>query len=451
MADNIPDQQRALVLQGAVALGAYEAGVFKKLYQEIKEQDPDWEKNMFDVVAGTSAGAINAAILVNHFKETNTWEGSDVKLVEFWRHLSTPTPPIARSYRRGLDEAKRRYYSTKHFFYNGIENVFSPPTIIADTKFHDYLPYFEWRPNIPLNTWYLYSNERLKESLGHKDSHDKEYVKFPIPKDFTYPRLLVVSVDVEDSSVVTFDSYTDRSIYGRSQKRIITHPDGIKAEHVMASATFPVFFEYEKIQGRKLWDGGILSNTPLRELLQAHRNYWKSIPGNEKEQKVPNLEVYVINVWPSEERQPTPSDYDRVKDRKNDITYADKTQYDQKVALIITDYIDMVKKLKGLARRAIDAIDDEDKEEDKNKKEKLDEELKLFSKTIAKSKKRSRVSRTYADLLNGRFDIKMVKTIERIDDQNDISNKWADFTKESIERLISKGEDYHNTAKVIVT
>ena len=143
MTINIPDKQRALVLQGGVALGAYEAGVFKKLYKEIKEQDPNWEKNMFDVIAGTSAGAINAAILVNHFKEKKTWKGSDLKIEEFWRHLPSPTPPTIRSYWRELGEAARRYYSTKHFFYNGMENVFSSPRIITDNKFHDYFPYFE--------------------------------------------------------------------------------------------------------------------------------------------------------------------------------------------------------------------------------------------------------------------------------------------------------------------
>ena len=243
---------------------------------------------------------------------------------------------------------------------------------------------------------------------------------------------------------MTFDSYADESIYGRTQTHTITHPDGIESEHVMASATFPVFFEYEKIQGRKLWDGGMLSNTPLRELLQAHRNYWKNVSGNEKK-KVPNLEIYMINVWPSEEHQPTPSDYDRIKDRKNDIAYADKTQYDQKVALIITDYIDMIKKLKDLTTRTIDAVSDQ------NKKQNLDKELKDFPNTTAKSKKRSRDPRTYADLLDGRFEIKMVKTIERRDDLNDISNKWADFTTESINRLIDEGENYPDTAKVIVT
>ena len=35
----------------------------------IKNKDPKWETRMFDIVAGTSARAINAAILTSHVKE----------------------------------------------------------------------------------------------------------------------------------------------------------------------------------------------------------------------------------------------------------------------------------------------------------------------------------------------------------------------------------------------
>jgi hypothetical protein len=46
--------------------------------------------------------------------------------------------------------------------------------------------------------------------------------------------------------------------------------DGVSIDHVMASGTFPEFYDYKQIDGRKFWDGGLLSNTPFRELLQAH-------------------------------------------------------------------------------------------------------------------------------------------------------------------------------------
>ncbi len=66
--------QRALVLQGGGALGAYEVGVFKALCENLiekrKSNDKDEERKennrrpLFDIVAGTSIGAVNAAVIV---------------------------------------------------------------------------------------------------------------------------------------------------------------------------------------------------------------------------------------------------------------------------------------------------------------------------------------------------------------------------------------------------
>ena|ERR687896_230345 len=68
--DDKPKPRRALVLQGGGSLGAYEAGVFKAIYEHlIEEEEENPEKNLFDIVAGTSIGAINAAILVSYVKE----------------------------------------------------------------------------------------------------------------------------------------------------------------------------------------------------------------------------------------------------------------------------------------------------------------------------------------------------------------------------------------------
>ena len=59
----------------------------------------------------------------------------------------------------------------------------------------------------------------------------------------------------------------------------------MKLNHTLASGTFPDFFDYPKFKVNNsetderneehiFWDGGFRSNTPLREVIQAHRDYW---------------------------------------------------------------------------------------------------------------------------------------------------------------------------------
>jgi predicted acylesterase/phospholipase RssA len=53
----------------------------------------------------------------------------------------------------------------------------------------------------------------------------------------------------------------------------------------MASSSIPEVYAYEKIDDRRFWDGGLLSNTPIRELIVAHQKFWEKIIGSK------NLEV----------------------------------------------------------------------------------------------------------------------------------------------------------------
>jgi NTE family protein len=74
---NIPDKQRALVLQGGGALGAYEVGVLKVLCKKLLEsRGSDIENRpLFDIVAGSSIGGMNAAVLVSNIVNRHkTWE-----------------------------------------------------------------------------------------------------------------------------------------------------------------------------------------------------------------------------------------------------------------------------------------------------------------------------------------------------------------------------------------
>jgi NTE family protein len=461
---DVPRKQRALVFQGSVALGAFEAGVFKKLYQMIKEKDENWENRMFDIIAGTSAGAINAAILTSHVKQKKTWKGSADKIEQYWKeHLSSPTPAITKQgvywwdeyYQwwgkyyendtiRGIhnrtvasEEAARRYYSTKYFFSLGVPAVFSPtfPFPELDSKFYDNNPLFP-----PTNLWLRYRNKPLRESLEHIDRKGDKFVDFPLTTSFDYgePRFLAVSVDVQHAKAVTFDSYSKKSVFqaynpdtGHYKDHIVNYDKGIMPEHVMASASFPVYFDYEVVDGRKFWDGGLLSNTPLRELLQAHRDYWQK---DRNAKKVPDIEVYIVNVWPCVEIT-IPTDHDGVIDRKNDISHCDQTEYDQKVAFFVSDYYNLANKLLDLAKR-----------KGASKKE-IDEILLLPARSI----KRTGIRRTFKDLLERRFELLRVVTIEHKDDPDSISSKWADYTEETINKLISDGEDFQKKAIVRIT
>ena len=186
-------KMRALILQGGGALGAFQAGAFKALYEKLTREDKEngnERRPLFDIVAGTSIGAINAALLVSYASENKTWKGSAEKLVEFWEYLSSPTPDITKisaNWKKEFDknnpsaasaEAARRYYSVKEFLKSGADKVYSP--ILPpkeDEKFFD-----------QQNKRMLYNKQPLQKSI-------EKFVKFPIATNYDKgePRLLVVS------------------------------------------------------------------------------------------------------------------------------------------------------------------------------------------------------------------------------------------------------------------
>jgi NTE family protein len=441
----IPKKQRALILQGGVALGAYEAGVLKTLLEKISEEDGDEHEKqggiaLFDIIAGTSAGAINAAILVSYFLNNDkSWSGAEKVLEDFWDYISTPTPLLARTYQTALGESARRYYSAKYFVYEGVQNVFSISALPEiDYRFHDYLPFFNYRPNVNPNIHFFYQNDRLFESLQSRyEGTERSYANSRIRTRFEdgEPRLLVIATNVHEGRSATFDSYSG---------------DGIDMQHVKASSAFPLYFQYVEIDGHQFCDGGILSNTPLRELIQYHRDFWldylektSSIADIiSSDRKVPDLEIYLINVWPTREEN-VQLDHDGVKDRRNDILYSDKTEYDQKIALLVSDYVDLVVRLQAIADEAIDLV------QEPTKKNRLREKIKKVLNSNTRSEGRTpRQRRKFEDLITGRFDLVKVVTIERTDDPDNISDKWADFSSETIRQLIDDGERYKTKATV---
>lgn len=467
---NIPAKERALVLQGGGSLGAYEAGAYKGLYEYLSARDKKEGKEQsitFNIIAGTSIGAMNAAVLTSYVVENNTYEGSAEKLIEFWEFLSKESrmdsSPFFEKwweYWHGVSktiatgEAARRYYSAKEFALFGVPNVFSPLTPMLDNRFFDLS-----------NTWFRFSNNPLKRSL-------EKFVKFPIRTNHenNQPRLILVAVDVASGSPVTFDSYpkedgsrkTEYGNYIRDQNRdvgfefVMRYDDGITADQVMASGSLPVNFEYSTLDveccnfepnGRQVeadkatirsnsdyrkemryfWDGGLMANTPLSQLVLLHRRYWYLQRG--LKDKVPALGVCVINVHPSRQEE-IPTDHDGVLNRNSDIAFSDRSHKEEEILLLLSDYVELVRELIRIAK-------------EKGVKEEVINNL-MNQQTAYRGQLLK--PRQYKEIVEGRFDIAEVIRIERKNNQDTISDKTFDFSAGTIRQLL--GEGYNDTIEL---
>jgi NTE family protein len=436
--NEIPRKQRALVLQGGGALGAYESGVLTVLCKELAHEYR--EGPLFDVVAATSMGAINAAVLIsNVVNRKKTWEEAAKELENFWveegKGLSS-TPGFSNLWWEeakrqkkfsASPEAARRYYSVKEYLKYGTPNVFLPLPPEPDTKFAD-----------QDNTWSVHDISPLQNTIerySKDEDTNKEKLSIATSWKNKEPRLLVISVDVAEGKTVAFDSYYTKA---EDPENSLYEGDGITIDHVMASGTIPIFYKFREIPrkgGRKFCDGSLLSNTPFRELLQAHRDYWNGVGGEDADDvRIPDLDVYIINVHPSKQDK-VPTDLDGVKDRINDITFMDRdSHYDEMVADLVADYTDLVGRLKELAKSHFENKEKKDIIFQNEFESLLDTIERRPSKRVGENKKYG------GDLLKGRFRLTKVMRIENESYRDSISGKVGDFTSQSIRNLIEKGK-----------
>lgn len=77
-------QKTALFLTGGGARAAYQVGVLQAIFSLLSETGRDPRRNPFDIVCGTSAGAINAAAFACR---ADDFEDSVTQLLKTWRQL----------------------------------------------------------------------------------------------------------------------------------------------------------------------------------------------------------------------------------------------------------------------------------------------------------------------------------------------------------------------------
>jgi NTE family protein len=520
--------QRALVFQGGGALGAYEAGVFEELCNELIKKDRRLRhrqnRPVFDIIAGSSIGAVNAALIVYNVIRSNSsrrndtstleedtltmWERAIQQLNRFWDEISFPiwwlegnlfdtwwknwneiTTMSIEGWKKFFEinketfawrdmlpyslyylwpdryvpmaspEAARRYFSWIYFLFSGAPGVMSENFPQPDTKFFANIPPFSRFDNSPLT-------RTMKKYWDYDNDNNKIKTSF----DNGEPRLLLVCVDAMDaSSAVTFDSYLCKTKYldgkavnnkdtrnnneqdKEAEYYTIDYPNGISIEHVTASMSpnarykYPKFRAESKREGKKdhyFWDGAYLSNTPLREVIQSHRDYWYKV----KESEVPHLEVYIVNLYPTvEETSEIPHDADTIQDREVDIRFHDRTQYDVEVAQMITDYLILNGQVKNLALKYL--AKSGKKELLDSFLEELEEDLLVKKDAISRSRggllkeNDNTKKRKYRDLVEGRFDIANVVYINRKDDGYTIFGKASEFSTKTIETLRQQGRE----------
>jgi NTE family protein len=273
--------ENVLVLQGGGSLGAYECGVYKALYNYgIK----------FDIVAGTSIGALNAAIIAGT-KNNNPIQD----LENFWLTVAEKAIP------EFVPENIRPTLSVMYGSTYGNRNLFKPKWIYPQESIYFYL-----------NSPYLYDVTPLKNTLSNYINFTKLSIG---KKSGGVPRLIVTATDLQNGDSVTFDSMSI----------------DIDADHIISCVSFPFYgISWTQKDGRYLWDGSLQSNTPLREVIDVS-------PRDDKN-------VYIVNLFPRK-HQKLPSNMLESWHRARDIVHTDKTLHNIRMSSIISRYIRLLERM----------------------------------------------------------------------------------------------------------
>ena len=130
------------------------------------------------------------------------------------------------------------------------------------------------------------------------------------------PRLIITSVDVLNAEPIIFDSY-------RMQ---------IQMKHLLATIGYPQYgFPWIEVNdGVFAWDGSLLSNTPIREVLVAS-------PSNDKN-------IFIVENYPKKIDK-LPSNMTEVQSRAKDIMFTDKDKSLRKMSRLVTRHIQLIETL----------------------------------------------------------------------------------------------------------
>ena len=305
--------ENVLILQGGGSLGAFGCGVFKALANNnIK----------IDIVAGTSIGGLNATIIAG-----SRGDYPERELEQFWlelaeessMNLKLPASTVDSSSLTRISQAKSilSFYGSA---FHGNKKVFVP----------------RWRPEhfffdpqcLTPDKWtYLFDHTPLVKTI-------EKYVDFNKlqPNGNSNTRLIITAVNVLTAEPLTFDSAKQQ----------------ITPKHIMATTGYPTYyFQWVEVEkGVYAWDGSLLSNTPLREVIDAS-------PVNDKR-------IFLVENYPKNTDK-LPDNILEVQHRARDIMFSDKTQHNIQMAKAITYQLRFIDELYHAVENRFDMQNKEDK------------------------------------------------------------------------------------------
>ena len=377
--------ENVLILQGGGSLGAFACGVFKAFAKRNVK---------FDIIAGTSIGGINGAIAAG--SRTNRPEKD---LEDFWLELAQGSYNIIPDiftldfdYKNYKTRLKRSPAASINAAIFGVPNFFIPRWFNFNTP-NSNLSQLKEYVQPPWKWTYIYDNSAVRNTIEKYIDFSKLSPKVHqndpntnnSNKDSS-TRLIITAVDVLTAEPLIFDSYKKP----------------IEMKHLLATIGYPQYgFPWVEVSnGTFAWDGSLLSNTPIREVMVASPSK--------------NKNIFVVENYPKKIEK-LPANMSEVMSRAKDIMFSDKTQSLEKMSRLITRQVNLIEALYDVFQESEKSKIDKDKIEYIIK-----EHTSLVQKHGAKILKLNRIT--------------------RINPETPYSLQNADFSLDTIKELIRQGE-----------
>ena len=218
----MPDPTRkALVLPGAGARGAYQVGVLKALASILPERAP----NPFSVICGTSAGAINAAVLAGR---AANFERAVADMEQVWGNFSASQ--VYRADDWTMAKTSLHWLTAVMFGGLGVRN---PSSLLDNTPLREMLT-----RNV------RFDGIRRAIEQGHLDAI-----------------AVTASAYATARSVTFFEGRPELASWTRIRR--IGRATRLTVDHLMASAAVPFVFPPVQIGGEFYGDGSMRHRAPL--------------------------------------------------------------------------------------------------------------------------------------------------------------------------------------------